>query len=70
MYRYAPPTRRLASTIRAVRLRGGITSSPVRNFEPFGKGLLDTYAIACSLLMFVLFLALAIRRLDAQRLRG
>jgi ABC-2 type transport system permease protein len=44
--------------------------SPIRNFEPFGKGMLDTYAIACSLLLIVLFLALAVRRLDAQRLRG
>jgi ABC-2 type transport system permease protein len=44
--------------------------SPVKNFEPFGKGLLDTYAIACSVLLIALFLTLAVRRLDAQRLRG
>lgn len=44
--------------------------SPVKNFEPFGKGLLDTYAIACSLLLIAVFLTLAIRRLDAWRLRG
>lgn len=44
--------------------------SPVKNFEPFGKGLLDTYAIACSVLMIAVFLVLAIRQLDAQRLRG
>jgi ABC-2 type transport system permease protein len=44
--------------------------SPIRNFEPFGKGMLDTYAIACSLLMIAVFLLLAIRQLDAQRLRG
>jgi len=44
--------------------------SPVRNFEPFGRGLLDTYAIACSLLLTIAFLALAVRQLDARRLRG
>jgi len=44
--------------------------SPVKNFEPFGKGMLDTYAVACSALLIALFLALAVRRLDAQRLRG
>jgi ABC-2 type transport system permease protein len=44
--------------------------SPIKNFEPFGKGLLDTYSIACALLLTVAFLALAIRQLDAQRLRG
>lgn len=44
--------------------------SPIRNFEPFGRGILDTYAIACSLLLTLAFLALAIRQLDARRLRG
>lgn len=44
--------------------------SPVKNFEPFGKGVLDSYAVACSLLMVVVFLVLAIRQLDAARLRG
>ena len=44
--------------------------SPIRNFEPFGRGLLDTYAIACSLLLTVVFLALAVRQLDARRLSG
>ncbi len=44
--------------------------SPVKNFEPFGKGMLDTYAIACSVLLIAVFLLLAIRQLDAQRLRG
>ena len=44
--------------------------SPVKNFEPFGKGMLDTYALACSILLIVVFLMLAIRQLDAQRLRG
>ena len=44
--------------------------SPIKNFEPFAKGVLDTYAIACSLLLVVFFLALAARQLEAQRLRG
>lgn len=44
--------------------------SPIKNFEPFAKGVLDTHAIACSLLLIVFFLALAVRQLDAQRLRG
>ena len=44
--------------------------SPIKNFEPFGRGMFDTYAVACSLLLATLFLALAIRQLDARRLRG
>jgi ABC-2 type transport system permease protein len=44
--------------------------SPFKNFEPFGKGVIDSYAIACLLLLMVLFLILTIRRLDAARLRG
>jgi ABC-2 type transport system permease protein len=44
--------------------------SPLKNFEPLGKGLIDTYAIACSLLLVAAFLVLAVRRLDAARLRG
>jgi ABC-2 type transport system permease protein len=44
--------------------------SPVKNFEPFGRGMLDTYTLACSILLIAVFLALAVRRLDAQRLRG
>ncbi|MCW5604313.1 MAG: ABC transporter permease subunit [Burkholderiales bacterium] len=44
--------------------------SPLKNFEPFGKGLVDTYAIACSLLLTAVFLILAIRQLEAKRLRG
>ena len=44
--------------------------SPMKNFEPFGKGVVDTYAIACSVLFVVFFLVLAVRRLDARRLRG
>jgi ABC-2 type transport system permease protein len=44
--------------------------SPIKNFEPFSKGLIDTYAVACSLLLTAVFLALTIRQLDAGRLRG
>jgi gliding motility-associated transport system permease protein len=44
--------------------------SPIKNFEPFSKGLVDTYALACSLLLTAVFLILAVRQLDAQRLRG
>ena len=44
--------------------------SPLKNFEPLGKGMIDTYAIACSVLLAVLFLVLTARRLDARRLRG
>lgn len=44
--------------------------SPMKNFEPFRKGMFDSYAIACLVLLTVLFLVLAIRHLDAQRLRG
>jgi ABC-2 type transport system permease protein len=44
--------------------------SPLKNFEPLAKGLIDTAAIACSLLLTLLFLVLTVRRLDAQRLRG
>jgi ABC-2 type transport system permease protein len=44
--------------------------SPVKNFEPLGKGLIDSYAIACLLLLTVLFLALTVRQLEARRLRG
>ena len=44
--------------------------APMKNFEAFGKGLLDTYAVACLLLLVMLFLVLAIRQLDARRLRG
>ncbi|HZN24368.1 MAG TPA: ABC transporter permease [Burkholderiales bacterium] len=44
--------------------------SPLKNFEPFGKGVIDTYAIACAVLFAIVFLVLTVRRLDAQRLRG
>jgi ABC-2 type transport system permease protein len=44
--------------------------SPIKSFEPFGKGMFDSYAVACLLLLTALFLALAVRQLDAQRVRG
>lgn len=44
--------------------------SPLRNFEPLGKGIIDSYAIACALLLAAGFLVLTVRRLDGQRLRG
>lgn len=44
--------------------------SPLKNFEPLGRGMIDSYAIACSLLLAAGFLVLAIRRLDGRRLRG
>jgi hypothetical protein len=44
--------------------------SPLRNFEPFGKGMIDTYAIVCSLLLVAVFLVLTVRRLEARLLRG
>jgi ABC-2 type transport system permease protein len=42
----------------------------LRNFEPLGKGMLDSYAIICPLLLTLAFLILAIRRLDGRRLHG
>jgi ABC-2 type transport system permease protein len=44
--------------------------SPVKNFEPLGKGMIDSYAIACLLLLTLLFLAFTVRQLEARRLRG
>jgi ABC-2 type transport system permease protein len=44
--------------------------SPMRNFEPFGRGVLDSYALACCGLFIAAFLALAVRQLEAERLRG
>lgn len=44
--------------------------SPLKNFEPLGRGMMDSYAIACSLLLTAGFLILAVRRLDGRRLRG
>ena len=44
--------------------------SPMKNFEPVVRGLVDTASIAASLLLAVFFLVLTVRRLDARRLRG
>jgi ABC-2 type transport system permease protein len=44
--------------------------SPLKNFEAFAKGTLDSYSIVCMLLLIVVFLILAVRRLDAARLQG
>jgi ABC-2 type transport system permease protein len=44
--------------------------SPLRNFEPLGKGLVDSFALACSVLLVIVFIVLTVRRLDARRLRG
>ncbi len=44
--------------------------SPLKNFEPLGRGLIDSYAIICLLLLSALFLALTVRQLEARRLRG
>lgn len=44
--------------------------SPLKNFEPFAKGMLDSYSVACMLILIAVFLVLTIRRLDAARLRG
>jgi len=44
--------------------------SPLKNFEPLGKGMIDSSAIVCSLLLTVMFLVLTVRRLDTQRVRG
>lgn len=44
--------------------------SPLKNFEPLGKGVVDSSVIVCSLLLTVMFLVLTVRHLDAQRVRG
>ena len=44
--------------------------SPVKNFEPLGKGVIDSHAVVCLLLLIVLFLAFTTRALEAWRLRG
>ena len=44
--------------------------SPLKNFEPLGKGLVDTYSIVCSILLVIVFVVLAVRRIDGRRLRG
>lgn len=42
--------------------------SPLKNFEPFARGVFDSYSAVCSLLLIIVFLLLTIRRLDAARL--
>lgn len=44
--------------------------SLLSHFEPFTKGVIDTASLAYFALLIGLFLLLAIRRLDADRLRG
>jgi ABC-2 type transport system permease protein len=44
--------------------------SLLKHFEPFTKGIVDTANLAYFALLIGLFLLLAIRRLDADRLRG
>jgi ABC-2 type transport system permease protein len=44
--------------------------APLANFTPLRKGIVDTHAIACAVLLIVVFLVLTVRRLDALRLRG
>lgn len=44
--------------------------SPLKNFEAFAKGMLDSYNVVCMLLLIAVFLVLTIRRLDAARLHG
>jgi ABC-2 type transport system permease protein len=58
--------------IRGVPVPAGLMRvlAPIKNFEPLSRGLLDSYAIACSLLLIVLALALAVRQLDSARWKG
>ncbi len=44
--------------------------SPLKNFESFAKGMLDSYNVVCMILLIAAFLTLTIRRLDAARLGG
>jgi ABC-2 type transport system permease protein len=44
--------------------------SPLKNFEPLAKGVIDTYAVICLLLLTAALLALTIRQLEARRLSG
>ncbi|MBM3342354.1 MAG: ABC transporter permease [Betaproteobacteria bacterium] len=44
--------------------------SPVRNFATLSRGVIDSYAVACLLLLALVFLALTVRQLEARRLRG
>ncbi|HUO44474.1 MAG TPA: ABC transporter permease [Burkholderiales bacterium] len=42
--------------------------SPLNNFDPFARGMFDSYSAVCLLLLVIAFLTLTIRRLDAARL--
>ena len=44
--------------------------SPIKNFEPLARGVIDSHALACLVLLTVLFLAFTVRTLEARRLRG
>jgi len=44
--------------------------SALRHYESFGKGLVDSFDAAYFLLFTAVFLALAVKRLDAERLGG
>lgn len=44
--------------------------SPLKNFEPLAKGIIDTHAVICLLLLTAALLALTIRHLDGRRLGG
>jgi ABC-2 type transport system permease protein len=44
--------------------------SPLKNFEAFSKGVIDSYSLVCLLLLTIAFLLLAIRELDSARLTG
>ena len=42
--------------------------SPLKNFESFAKGTLDSFSLTCMVLLIAVFLILSVRRLDAARL--
>ncbi|MGH8600401.1 MAG: ABC transporter permease [Burkholderiales bacterium] len=44
--------------------------APLDNFDSFTHGLIDSYSTVCMILLTLVCLALAIRRLDALRLKG
>jgi ABC-2 type transport system permease protein len=44
--------------------------SPVKNFESLARGVIDTHALTCLVLVIALFLAFTVRTLEARRLRG
>jgi ABC-2 type transport system permease protein len=44
--------------------------SPLKNFEPLARGIIDIHAVICLLLLTAALLALTIRHLDGRRLGG